>query len=146
MRRLDPYSPWVPVISGVVAVGAAALLATTLYRDWSWPLFAWGVLLGPVASAYAYLSTQSFARRMARRAPGPAEAIRQRQSNLWVRFRGVYAGLVLFGVAVGVVSGGLDSPAPDVVFTLIWLLVGVLMPLIAFRLIVRRLDDTAAGV
>jgi len=126
--------------SGFFIVGSAILLATTVHHSWSWPFFVWGASIGPLASAYAYLSTQAFGRMLTRRDPGNGARVATRQRGLWERYRWVYSGMVLFGVAIGILSGGLDSPGPDIAFTILWVLTGVLLPLIGLRLILKRLD------
>ncbi|HWA65774.1 MAG TPA: hypothetical protein VG899_05325 [Mycobacteriales bacterium] len=74
--------------------------------SWSWPLFAWGVLAGPVwvvASAAAF--------RLAARYVGGDG------SRTVAKYAGRYPLWAATGLPVGVVSALLDTAWPDLVFT-----------------------------
>jgi hypothetical protein len=139
MRRLEAHSWLLNLGSGFVIVGCATTSAVVLHRTWSWPLFVWGAVFGVLASAWAFFSTKTFARALLKRAPAeqrpPLEA---RSRGLWQKYRPTYAGIVLMGIGVGIFSAGLHNPAPDVALTAIWILAGLLPPLVAFPILLRR--------
>lgn len=141
MRKIDAHGWPLNVGSGLVVIGVSTFVAVNVDREWSWPLFAWGALSGPLASAWAYYSTQAFGRTLIRRAPAEeGEALRVRQRALWPKYRATYAGLTLVGIGVGILAAGVRSPAIDLGFTALWIVFGLLPPLIAFPLILRRVN------
>ena len=133
---------WGQVASGLVIVASAVVLAVTLHRSWSWPLFVWGAVLGPVASAWAFYTTKAFARGLMKQATTEKEELRAREQALWPKYRATYAATVLIGIGIGILAAGMHNPLPDWAFTAMWVLVGVLPPLIAYPVIKRRV---AAG-
>jgi len=123
----------------VLVVASAGLTSAVAHRTWSWPLFGWGALLGPLAAGWAFYSTHALGRTLVKKFPDEKAALTARLQTLWPRYRATYTGTVLMCVGIAVLSAGLHSPVPDAVLTGIWLVAGVLPPLIAYRVALRRL-------
>lgn len=140
--RRSPALGWgSSLASGLAVIGASTLVAVTVHHRWSWPLFVWGVAWGPVVSAYAYFSTRAFGHVLARRgSDADRDQLRVKLDELWPRYRALYAGLVLFGLGIGILAGGLHSAAVDLVATIGWVVVGVLPPLVLVPILLRRAD------
>lgn len=146
MQRMDARGWPLNIAAGIVIIGSATVVAVDLHRAWSWPLFAWGAAWGPVASVWAYFSTKLFGRRLMMRAPvAEREAVAARGRALWPRYRATYAGLVLLGVGVGIFSAGMHNAAVDVGLIAVWVLFGLLPPLITFPVLMRRFPNRPGG-
>lgn len=111
------------IACGVVIIASATVVAVVLPR--AWPLFAWGAAWGSVASAWAYFSTKLFGRRLMMRVRSPREkAVAARGRALWPRYRATYAGLVLLGVDIGILSAGMHNAMADVGLIAVWCCLG----------------------
>jgi MFS family permease len=146
MPRIDPHGWLLHLSSGLVIIGSTIAIALTLHHGWSWPLFVGGAVFGPIASAYAFLSSKAFARRLGRRNPGDRQGVETRSGMLWSRYRATYAGLVLLGIGVGILASGVHRPAVDVGLFSIWLLVGVLLPLVVLRRILAKMPVVGSAI
>jgi hypothetical protein len=138
MRRVNPFGWSVNLGSGLILVGCGIVVAVTLHRAWSWPLFVWGAALGPVASAWAYFSLRAFSRNLIKRRPAQRESLMARERTIWPKYRATYAGMVLLGIGLGIISAASRNPLGDAAFTAMWVLAGVLPPLIAWPMLMRR--------
>lgn len=141
MRRIDGRRAWLLDLgSAGVIIASATLVAVSVDRTWSWPLFIWGTVIGPVAVAWAYYSTKMFGRTLMKRARDDAEreALAARMRSLGQRHAATYTGLLLVALGVGILAGGLHNPGPAIAFTAVWLVVGVLPPLVTRPLLLRQ--------
>jgi hypothetical protein len=108
--------------------------------DWSWPLFVWGALIGPVQVVVASVLTERLAIASIRPQRFEAGVIVAERRARWRRQRVNYAGALLVGLAVGVLSARLTSPWPDSIYTAWAVMVGLALPLAAYPHVKRRLD------
>jgi hypothetical protein len=148
MRRIDGRPGWVLNIgSGAVIIASATLVAVAVNRTWSWPLFIWGAVMGPVAVACSYYATKMFGRTLMQRLRDDAEreALASRMHAVGRRYAATYTGLLLVALGAGILSGGLRNPSPDIAFTTIWILAGVFPSVIARSILLRRLAAQSGG-
>jgi hypothetical protein len=133
------------VASEVVLAASVLYLAVKFGKGWSWGLFLWGAAFGPFAVLWARWSALVGAGRIVAASRTGREIYERRKAEMWQRYRLTYIGIVLFGLEAGVLSAALEHPGPDIALTVIWLLAGVVPPLVAYPVLRRKaLRDAAA--
>jgi hypothetical protein len=120
-------------LSTAVILGSCTLAAVVAGTGWSWPLFVWGVALGPVA-----IVLTRFSEGIAARYVGvPADKADEVDRLFRDRRRTTEPNLVGMAIALGVAAGGLESVAIDVMFTGM-VVVALGLPLLILPLVKRR--------
>lgn len=127
----DPYgrtAAWLVYASVGWVLFACAVVAATVGRGWSWPLFAWGIAVGVLAVACYYVFLRSGVALVARRLRQVQLAARR--ARLRARGRIVYPTLAGYSLGLAIVAAGLRSAWPDILLTVFIAVFQVLMPLV----------------
>jgi hypothetical protein len=122
---------------GAFILSASCIAVVLNGHGWSWPPFVWGILIGPLWIGWAQVSGEFMAKAAMKPTKIPAEDVAQFRSARWRRWWAGYVSTCLVGVAAGTGSAGLRSPWPDFLFTILFLLMGVLIPLTLFPTVKR---------
>lgn len=133
-----PFPPRVTTYASVgVTLGASVLIALVGHNGWSWPLFAWGALLGPTW-VLATAATTAYGMRYIARHTGASDSdVAAAQERSRKRFMAVYPAYAALGLPWGVVSAALLAIWPDLAATL-YAVLAVVLPLAALPRIARR--------
>jgi len=120
-----------------VTLVASTLIAVVAHNGWSWPLFAWGALLGPTW-VLATIATTAYGMRYIARSTGTsgrdAAAAQERSRK---RFMAVYPAYAALGLPWGIVSAALLIVWPDLAVT-VYAALAVVLPLFALPRLLRR--------
>lgn len=137
----DTTKPFPPRLTTYVSVAltlfAAIVLAVVERQGWSWPLFAWGALLGPVWVGATIASTTYGMRYIAKQSGTGAAELSAAQERWRRRFLAVYPAYALMGLPWGIVSASIRSIWPDVAVTA-YAVLGVGLPFALFPRLARR--------
>jgi hypothetical protein len=105
----------------LAGVGYAVFVGT----GWSWPLFGWGLAIGPL-----WVIGIRAALRPAVRVTSASEAeAREATRRSWRLYRPVYISMIGMGAFAGIFSASSEVPFGDIVFSVLGVL-GLLIPLL----------------
>ena len=144
----DRRTRWSALAGGVcVLVLAIVAVRGSHHHTWSWPLFLWGMLIGPLWMACAWVLADLLAAAAIRPARIPDEQRATFRRDRWRRWWVGYASLCLVAIGVGITSAGLGVAWPDIFLTLAFVVFGLVLPLAAYPAVKRRLANRgdAAG-
>jgi hypothetical protein len=138
-RALDAYGPrarWLVYASLVPILGSCAELAVIFGTGWSWGLFLWGVAAG----LFIVVCSEAI-RKISMLTP-------EQRANAASRVRAqrllVVPNSVGFGLACGVLAGGLQTPWPDILVSAAVVCLVFLLPLASLPLLRRRVSAARA--
>jgi len=137
----DRRTRWSALVGGVCVLVLAIVPVRGSHHTWSWPLFVWGMLIGPLWMACAWVLADLLAAAAIRPARIPAEQRETFRHNRWRRWWVGYTSLCLVAIGVGVTSAGLDVAWPDLLLTLAFVVIGLVLPLAAYPAAKRRLAN-----
>ena len=120
-------------LATAVVIGACIVLAVVAGSGWSWPLFIWGAILGPLAM----IANRFILRVSARYLDAPPDKVEEVNRRNRERSRTTYPIVFGMSIAFGIAAAGLESVWVDVLFTVITL-VSVGLPLLMLPLLKRR--------
>lgn len=123
-------------VAGLALVAAGMAAIAFVGRDWSWPLFIWGLLMGPVMIGWLFLLSDTAARGLARAAAQPVD-LRALRSTRVHRYWSTYVALCCWGFTMGVVAARLDSVWPDALL-IGYAVLGSLPMVVAYPALKRR--------
>lgn len=118
-----------------IAVAGVALI-WFVGNSWSWPLFLWGLLLGPVAVVGLNIQSEFLGIRL-RAVTGATVDSRTLRARRIQRYWSTYVGMLAVGFTAGAASAALTSVWIDVGFTVYVAFFGV-VPLVFYPAIVAR--------
>ena len=124
------------VASAIAIALAGVALISFVGNSWSWPLFLWGLLLGPVSVAWLNIQSEFLAIRL-RVATGAELDPRAMRARRIQRYWSTYVGMLAVGFTVGAASASLTSAWIDLGFTAYLVFLGVL-PIVFYPAIVAR--------
>lgn len=133
------------VASDVVIAASVVYIAVKFGKGWSWGLFLWGAAFGPFAVLWARWSALVLAGRIVAASGAGREVYERRKAEMWKRYSMTYVGIVVFGLAAGVLSAALEHPGPDIGMTVIWFLAGVVPLLVVYPVLRRKVLREATG-
>jgi hypothetical protein len=122
---------------GLLIVAVAAALGSS--HQWSWPLFVWGILIGPLWLVCAWTLTDLLAAAAVKPSGVPAPQRASIRRDRWRRWRVGYAAFCLCAIGIATISAGLHTIWPDLLFTTAFLTLGLLLPLATYPRVKRRL-------
>ena len=139
VRQAQIFTPRMhaALVACAVAIALAGVaLIPSAGNSWSWPLFLWGLLLGPLTVAWLNIQSEFPAIRL-RAATGAELDPRTMRARRIQRYWSTYVGVLAVGFTVGAASASLTSAWIDLGFTAYVVFFGVL-PLVFYPAIVAR--------
>jgi hypothetical protein len=120
-----------------VALIPCTVIALVEDNGWSWPLFAWGALLGPTWALAAFALTRYGERYIARSTGASGGDVAAARKQSWETFKGLYPVYAVAGLPFGFVSAATLTVWADLAGTLYEALAVVLL-LVALPRLARR--------
>jgi hypothetical protein len=128
--------------TGSALLLGACVLAALTGGHWSWPLFAWGALLGPLAAYCSYLASGIAYATLKQATGAPDELYQAMMARREARFVPMLVSFIVDGLAAGIASAGLRTAWPDVLATVVLFGFAVLLPLVGARFVAKRVRPT----
>ena len=133
--------------SDAVILGSSIFVVSSVGRGWTWPYLIWGVLLAPLwFLAMRWIQGRSTLGlpdsawiRSDGSAVDPEVFITERRAadlrDRWI----VYVGMATFCLCAGIYSAGLRSAIPDIIVTIMIVVIGLVAPLVMLGVLRRRI-------
>jgi hypothetical protein len=142
---VDPFTTsgrWLQFGASGVALAICIVVAATAGRGWSWSFFGWGVVAGAIGICGGPLIQRWSDSAISRRTHEQVSEEQRQRRRKWRPFYVTYAGCAL---AVAILAAGLRSIWPDVLLSAWVLLVGLVLPVAAMRMVLNRLPSRRTG-
>lgn len=124
--------------SGAAIAFSGVVVAT--YIGTSWPLFVWGLLLGPVIVLWLTMQNDLLVRRLGKAAGTPVD-VRTVRAERIRRYWSTYVSTCCIGFTVGAASASLGTAWPDGAMTAYFLVFSVLIPAAVYPALNRKLSS-----
>ena len=126
--------------SGAAIAFSGVVVATYIGTSWSWHLFVWGLLLGPVIVPWLTMQNALLVRRLGKAAGRPVDVRTVRAERLR-RCWSTYVSTCCIGFTVGAASASLGTAWPDGAMTAYFLVFSVLIPAAVYPALKRKLSS-----
>jgi len=126
--------------SGAAIVFSGVVLMTFVGTTWSWPLFMWGLLLGPAIVLWLSAQNDLVARSLSKAAGEPVD-IRSLRTERVRRYWSTYVSMCCSGFTIGAASASLGTAWPDAAMTAYTVAFSVLIPLAVYPALKRKVSS-----
>ncbi|HEY3926036.1 MAG TPA: hypothetical protein VGL75_15845 [Acidothermaceae bacterium] len=140
--RPGPYSRQVRLLvylANAILIATAVVTATVVGKGWSWWLFLWGAGLGVLGLAGNELIVRVTV-RIVRPSASDLERLRSRRHDQRLI---VFPSALLTGCAIGIIAAGLQSDVPDVLMTVLIVVLELALPVVLLSLLRRRVAQVS---